>query len=490
VGAPTVVHGGQSQCDSVPTGPSGMAGWVALGFVGALGMVLTGSRIGSVPGPAGANWWFSIPLGGSPYVSVAFYVSVVLVVAGWLGVGRRAWRGRLTTGRAWIVLAVWALPFVVGPPLFSRDIYSYVGQGLIAHRGLDPYSTGPSVLGPGSLLSSIASVWRSTPSPYGPLFVGATRAVATVAGSSLVDQVLAFRALELVGVALVMVFLPRLARHLGTDPGVALWLGALSPLALFSFVASGHNDALMVGLLVAGVALAVEGRLFWGLVLCALAATVKLPAALAIVFLAVDRFRTEDGTRRWRVAFETVAATAAVFVGVTLAVGYGWTWIGPSALHVPTELRVLSTPSVSLGVLAFHLLHVVGVPVVRSSVVAVVQYVVALGAVLGTAWLLWTVRHHGVVRSLGLALILVVVGSPTVWPWYLMWGLVLLAATTAQRSRVLAAVAALSMLVVGPSGSPRLLGASYVAVCLVSAAACIWLVRDQRWRKVVTGHAS
>ena len=50
-----------------------------------------------------------------------------------------------------------------------------------------------------------------------------------------------------------MVFLPRLARHLGTDPGVALWLGALSPLALFSFVASGHNDALMVGLLVAGV---------------------------------------------------------------------------------------------------------------------------------------------------------------------------------------------------------------------------------------------
>ena len=75
---------------------------------------------------------------------------------------------------------------------------------------------------------------------------------------------------------------------------MALWLGALSPLALFSFVSSGHNDALMVGLLVAGVTLAVEGRLLAGLVLCALAATVKLPAAAAVVFLAVDTCRLGD----------------------------------------------------------------------------------------------------------------------------------------------------------------------------------------------------
>ena len=125
----------------------------------------------------------------------------------------------------------------------------------------------------------------------------------------------------------------------------------------------------------------------------------------------------------------------------------------------------------------------------RSAVVTVAQDVVAAGAVAAVAWLLCTVRRHEVVRSLGLALLLIVVGSPTVWPWYLMWGLVLLAATTAQRSKSLAAVAALAMLVVGPSGHPLLLGHWDVVVSLVTLGAVAWLVRGGRWRGVVTGHA-
>jgi alpha-1,6-mannosyltransferase len=271
---------------------------------------------------------------------------------------------------------------------------------------------------------------------------------------------------------------------------MALWLGALSPLALFSFVASGHNDALMVGLLVAGVTVAVTGRMLPGLVLCALAATAKLPAAAAVVFLAVDRAGSETRGRRWRVLGEAVAVLAVVFVGVTVVCGDGWTWLGPTALHIPTELRVQSTPSVSLGVLFFHLLHPLGIPVTGSAVVTVTQDLVALATVVAIVWLLATVRRHEVVRSTALALILIVVGSPTVWPWYLMWGLVLLAATTAQRSNVLAVVAGLAMLVVGPSGHPLLGGSWYLVVSLGTLAGCGWLVRGRRWKEVVTGHAA
>ena len=485
MGSPTVVDETQSEGGVVAVDVRPLIGWTALGLVGAVGMVVTGSRIGSVPGQG--NWWFTIPQGGAPYVSVAFYCSVALLIGAWLGLGRVALRGRLRVGTAWIVLAVWGLPLLIGPPLFSRDIYSYIGQGLLAHHGLNPYSVSPSALGPGPVLSSIASVWRHTSSPYGPLFVASTDLVAGVAGHGLVGQVLAFRALELIGVVLTMVSLPRLARHLGTDPGIALWLGALSPLALFSFISSGHNDALMIGLLVAGVTLALDGRLFFGLLLCAVAATVKLPAAAAIVFLVVDRCPLVSGRDRWRMVAEAVAAAVVAFVGITLISGYGWTWLGTGALHVPTELRVLSTPSVSLGVLVFNLVHPLGVPIVRSATVTVTQYAVALAALAAAGWLLVTVRRHDVVRSLGLALLLIVVGSPTVWPWYLMWGLVLLAATTAQRSKGLAAVAALAMLVVGPSGSPRLLGSSYVVVSLAVALLCVWLVRNGRWRLVVDG---
>lgn len=186
---------------------------------------------------------------------------------------------------------------------------------------------------------------------------------------------------------------------------------------------------------------------------------------------------------------EAAAVLAGVLVGVTLVCGYGWAWIGPTALHIPTELRVLSTPSVSLGSAAYSGLHPLGIPVTRSAVVTVAQDVVAVAAVAAVVWLLCTVRRHEVVRSLGLALVLIVVGSPTVWPWYLMWGLVLLAATTAQRSRVLAAVAALAMLVVGPSGHPLLVGHWDLVVSLATVGAVAWLIRGGCWRAVVTGHA-
>jgi hypothetical protein len=489
VGTPTIVHEVQSEPPSTETPVPPVVAWTGLGLVAAVGMVLTGTRIGSVPDPGHMLWWFSVPAGGAPLTSLFFYVSTALFIGAWLGLGRHALAGRLSVRWAWVVLAAWGLPFLVGPPLFSRDLYSYIAQGLIAHRGLDPYTVGPTVLGPGHLLSSVASVWRSTPSPYGPLFVTMTRWVADVSGGSLVVQVLAYRVLELGGVVLCMVYLPRLARHGGADPGVALWLGVLSPLALFSFVASGHNDALMVGLLVAGVSLAVERRLLLGLALCALAATIKLPAAAAVVFLVVDHIRRTGSTDRWKAWLAPVAVPGIVFVGVTMACGYGWTWLGPSALHIPTELRVLSTPAVSLGTFAFHALHLVGVPVVQSATVSVVQTLCGLAALAACAWLVLTVHRAQVVRSLGLALVIIVVGSPTVWPWYLLWGLVLLAATTAQRSPALIAVGGLAMLVVGPSGSPRLLGNAYLAVTLAGVAVIAWLVRGGRWRRVVSGYA-
>jgi hypothetical protein len=488
VGSPIAVQGAQNIPARRALSP--LTPWLTVGLVGSIGLAVTGTSVGSVTEPNHALWWFSVPNGQSVLVTTLFYLSVALLIVGWLGVGRLARQGLLTTRWAWLILIAWGVPLFLGPPLFSRDIYSYIGQGLLAHHGLNPYSVPPKALGHGPLLSSIASVWRSTASPYGPLFVGAANVVAGVAGSSLVAQVLAFRVLELVGVVLIMVSLPRLARHLGTDPGIALWLGALSPLALFSFIASGHNDALMMGLLLAGVTLAVEGRLAWGVALCALAATVKLPAAAAIVFLAVDQFQTAQGTRRWRVLAEAVLVPVVVLVAVTAIVGLGWTWLGPSALHVPTELKVLSTPAVALGVFFAHLLHAIDIPVSQATMITVAQYVCGAGAVLSCLWLVVNAHKLDVIRALGIALLLIVVGGPTVWPWYLMWGLSFLAVTTTQRSKLLAAVAALAMLVVGPSGHPLLNGNVYLVVALVTLGACVWLARHRHWYRVASGYAS
>ncbi len=461
--------------------------WIGLGVLGSIGMVLSGSGIGSVPEPATDKWWFTVPVGTGLGAHMAFYASLVVLLAGWAGVGAHAYRGGLSVRTAWLILGLWALPFFLGAPLFSRDLYSYVAQGQLASHGLNPYVVAPAALGPGNLLSSVASVWRHTASPYGPLFVAVTHVGASVSGTSLVSQILVFRALELVGVGLMMISLPVLARRLGNDPGLALWLAVVSPLALFSFVSSGHNDALMLGLMLAGITVGTGGRLRWGIALCALAATIKLPAAAGIVFLVADECTRVDRSGRWRTIAESTAISVLVVVGVTVGAGLGWTWLGPTALHVPTELRVLITPLVSVGTFVYGILHAVGVPVTQSATVSVVQAVGGVAAVSGILWMLFHTRNGDAVRLCGVALILFVVLSPTLWPWYLMWGVAVLAATSAQRSRALAALAGLGMLLVGAGGTPMFNGGAYWVTGPLLLGALVWFLWSGRATTVLRG---
>ena len=125
-----------------------------------------------------------------------------------------------------------------------------------------------------------------------------------------------------------------------------------------------------------------------------------------------------------------------------------------------------------------------------SPTVTVTQLICELVAVAGAVWLVLNARRLDVVRLLGLALLLIVVGSPTVWPWYLMWGLALLAATQLQRSWVLAVLAAGAMLVVGPGGTPMLSGGAYYVIVPLLVAGGAWLLYHRHWRTVVAGYAT
>jgi len=461
----------------------------ATGLVGYVGMVVTGTRLGPLPNPPTGVWWFSLPAGHVGLLRVLFYLSMLVAIAGWAGVGTVAWKGHLRTRAATGVLAAWSAPILLGPPIFSKDVYSYIGQGLIAHRGINPYTSPPAVLGNGPLLHSIASVWRHSPAPYGPLFVAMARGITTVVGHSIVAEVIVMRAIEIAGMALIVVFVPRLASRLGADPGVALWLGALSPLVLLSFMASGHNDCLMVGLVVAGVSLSLDGRRSLGLILCALGAMIKAPAAAAIVFLAIDELRASDrGQRAWPVLAKVVAVPAATVVAVTVASGLGWKWLEPMNLRIPAQLRIQATPTVSVGVAISRVLNLLRIHASQSGTITAMQTIGGVLAAAGAVWLIVRFRRDNLVRMLAVLLALVVLAGPTVWPWYLTWALVLLAATPSQRSRVLAAVAAFSMFLAGPVGTPMLDGYWYWAVAAIAVAGCAWLLSNRRWSTVILGH--
>jgi hypothetical protein len=436
--------------------------------VGALAAVLAGATVGSAPRPAHYRWWIWAPGGGYATAHLTYYLGLGALTAAWWRVGRIARARELSARALWALLGAWATPLALGVPLASRDVYSYVAEGRLAQLGFNPYHVGPNALSSGPLVDSIAWVWRATPSPYGPLFVDETHLAAAISGRSLIAQVLVERVFALGALAALCAAIAPLARGFGADEGLARWLVVLSPLALLSAASAAHNDTTMLALLALGLVAWRRGGRPLAVGLIALAACVKLPALLALPFLYAPAWRAGGARRRALILLEGGGVAAAVLALVTLASGHGWAWLSPSALKIPTELRVAITPVVAAATLIASALHTLGASVSTHGVVTVVQDVAGALALALVGVLLWGTTEANRLVRLGLAFAAVVALSPTLWPWYWLWPLSVLALTRAQRSWALAVVAGGAMLLVGPGGTPMLGG---VGADLAGAAA-------------------
>jgi hypothetical protein len=405
--------------------------WAGLGLAGSAAITLAGPGI--LHGQP-VVWWFDP---GVPAHTVVFYAGIVALCAAWLGLGRTiGCPGGASVRTLLLVGALWCVPVALAPGLFSRDMYSYLADGAILHLGLDPYHQAPAVLGQlhqTHVLAAVSPFWRHTTAPYGPAFIGLASLIFAAVGSNLVAGVLLLRLVELVGVALLAVFVPRLARLLGADPARATWLAVISPLVVLELVGAGHNDAVMAGLLVAGVTLALERRPLVGIALCALAATVKLPAAAGVLFITIAWARDEPQRAAQIVALSAIVA-GAVVLAVSATTGLGLDWIAGS-LSTPARVRLAITPSTALGYSIAAILHAFDVGVSSKGLEHAVATVgLALTAALGAA-LAYRVRRENLVFYLGLLLLASVIGGPAAWPWYAIWGLALVACCPEPQRR-------------------------------------------------------
>ena len=103
-------------------------------------------------------------------------------------VGRLAGRVARPPGRraAIAIAAVWLVPLALAPPLFSRDVYSYLAQGTILHLGHNPYQQAPAVLAGlhrAHVLAAVSPFWRHTTAPYGPLFLELMSVIVGITGT-------------------------------------------------------------------------------------------------------------------------------------------------------------------------------------------------------------------------------------------------------------------------------------------------------------------
>ncbi|WP_416210968.1 polyprenol phosphomannose-dependent alpha 1,6 mannosyltransferase MptB [Frankia sp. Cr2] len=358
--------------------------WPTLvGAIAAVTAVLAEARLG----PRNPNtlnpssWWGILPSGPPPgttrgWLAAIAAIAVITLCVCWCALIRATLRETLAPSRLAVTSLGWALPFALGPPLFSRDVYAYAAQGELARHGLDPATHGISALrtlGPhlDSFVAAVDPRWRETHAPYGgtAVFVEKTAAAAGAAlfgagpigagpiGAGPIGAVLLLRLVAVTSVvALVMLTLRLLPQQTGSQrtgsqrTALVLALLACNPVTVIHLVGGAHLDALAGALSVAALVVERHRRrldLRWrpdrrppglpissyaaracAVALACLAGTVKATAFLALAVLLVVHVREQlvsgtstavrtGATPRARTGAPRGGAAGAVIAAVT-----------------------------------------------------------------------------------------------------------------------------------------------------------------------------
>lgn len=476
-----------------------LVGSLGTGALPVLQNPIAGVRVLSLP----ARMWttaLTISIAGSIILVIA-WIMIGRYAVGRYGadvIGRRGPRRRMSRRQADRTLVLWIAPIVLAPPLLSKDVYSYLAQSAIAYRGLDPYTVTPiRGLGVDHVFTrSVPTLWRDTPSPYGPLFLWIGKGITAITGENMTAAIFLHRCVALVGVALIVWALPRLAARCGVSDVAALWLGAMNPLLILHLVGGIHNEALMIGLMLTGLELcfrAIYGsdrlrrpgslaptRAGWillaGAAIISASAMVKIASLLALGFVGValamrwgatlPALRNAPLRQWWHRSRRTVAALAGaaglllsvfvvmlVFFSAASGLGFGWVHtlstgsVVRSWMSMPTLLAVTSG---RIGIL-------MGLGDQSQAMLDVARPVgQVIAALFIVRWLLAVLagRIHPL-GGLGLAMATFVLFFPFVQPWYLLWAIIPLAAWATGRWFRLGAmwVSAIIAVVVFPTGA-------------------------------------
>ncbi|MDT7692887.1 MAG: alpha,6-mannosyltransferase [Pseudonocardiales bacterium] len=446
-----------------------------LGFLGSLLLAFGGLGAGGVlvhdpilEGTPLAAWRFGH---GYDLAVMVVYLGLGLEVWAWMLLGRDVLAKRAGARAVLTTSALWLLPMLVTPPLFTRDVFSYLAQGTMPLRGFDPYGGGPDVLS-GPVLDNVHWFWQDTPAPYGPLFILLAKGIAAVTGENMIAGVLLMRLAMLVGLALFVASLPGLVRHLGGRLPVTLWIAVANPVMVVHLVGGPHNDLLLVGLLSMGSLLVLNRKHAAGIGLVTLAMAVKASAGVALPFLVLVWAARLTGPQRTRIIKATAAGVGVflpVFAACTLAARVGLGWL--PALNAPAMIVNWLSLSTGAGELVYNIVSWAIGGLSKTPFISVTRVIggIILLTVGVRQWL--ASRAEGgpdAVRRAGVVLLLVALLSPATLPWYYTWGMALLAgiAWSARQMQVVIFASVFLVVAAFPDGEVALYAFGYLLLVM------------------------
>ncbi|MFN2467733.1 MAG: glycosyltransferase 87 family protein [Gaiellaceae bacterium] len=369
------------------------------------GPVAGAATLALVAACCAASWPDSSPLvprrgghpGGDP-VWAWIYLGCVLAafatfVAGLAAVRRGGVRLRTVA----VLAALIQLAPLGAPLLLSTDAWTYWGYGRIAAvHGGNPYADPPSRFPGDAAFPHLGEDWRDSTSVYGPAFTLASEPLALAAGRSADAAAWIYKGLAAAAMLGVVALVTLLASRRAFAAAFVGW----NPLLALHFAGGGHNDVWMALLVAAALGLAATGRRRLAGAAWAASILVKWVPLLLLPLRALEARAT--GRRVDHIGFALAAAT----LGVAATVRYGWDWVtvfGPLARNA-TEQTAYALP---------QRLDSIGLPDHTGVAVLAAGFGVAYG---------WLLREAARGRArLGLATGLLLLATPWLVPWYVVW---------------------------------------------------------------------
>ena len=398
----------------------GLAGLVATGTLIALSAagteVLLPESVRPVPAwLAGAFGQSSVDLGLGGLIAALglMFVSYALAVRASHQLSARA----VLIG----VAALYTLVFLA-PPLLSTDMFSYLAYGRIgALYGANPYLHGPNAIALDPSYPFIAARWVSTPTSYGPLFTALSYLLAPL---DIAWNVLAYKAIAAISSLVIVVMVWKAARLRGLDPVKAVAVVGLNPVIVVFGVGGGHNDLLMLAILLTGVYVLLRDRERTSGALIVAAAAVKLTAGLLLPFAVAQSASRRDGARGRRAVLVGVGL-AAVVLGV-----FSFAVFGTGPLHLLDTLPEIQNQG-GLNSIPGLLLTLLGLGGLSSAVGLVLD----AGFVVCLVWLVRRVWMGELdwLTGAGWATVALLITAGLLVPWYVGWLVPLAALSTDRR---------------------------------------------------------
>ncbi|MHB8692779.1 MAG: polyprenol phosphomannose-dependent alpha 1,6 mannosyltransferase MptB [Solirubrobacteraceae bacterium] len=329
--------------------------------------------------------------------------------------------GQLSTKAVLIGIAALHVFVLLAPPLLSNDVFSYTAYGRMGRiYHTNPYVTGPSSIRLDHIYPYIDSRYIRTPSDYGPLFTALSYLLAPL---TIAANVAGYKLIAALSSVVIVWVVWNAAKLRAVNQVRAVALVGLNPVMVVYGVGGGHNDMLMLAVLMLGVYVLLLEKQRTSGALLVVASAIKLTGGLLVPFALASGPHGRRGTRSRRDVLIGVAIAAAAAASLS----FGMFGTGPFHLFgtlkaVQAQSGYHSVPGLLLAAVGFD------------GVSAPIGYMLDACFLICVAWLLgrvWLGKLDWITGA-AWATVALLLTTSLLLPWYVAW-LVPLAALSSDR---------------------------------------------------------